>query len=114
MAGCSGRLERPRNRAKEGTVTPQAQVIEKGGTERLYGKFLNHKSREPTPARCSAPLFPSALSSNPGRLAGFDQALPGAVKELPDGLRIEIHARLGHLGHVFRGEGMTQKNTRTA
>ncbi|MCO4763610.1 MAG: bifunctional methionine sulfoxide reductase B/A protein, partial [Myxococcales bacterium] len=95
------------------------QVIEGCGTERAFtGKFLNHKAKGTyTCGRCDAPLFSSKTKFKSGSgWPSFDQALPGAVKEVRDrdGSRTEIQcARCGaHLGHVFRGERMTSKNTR--
>lgn len=95
------------------------QVVEQGGTERAFtGKFLNHKDDGAyTCARCAAPLFPSSAKFNSGTgWPSFETAVPGAVKEVPDkdGRRVEIRcARCdGHLGHVFRGEQLTDADTR--
>ncbi len=96
-----------------------ARVIEKGGTEAPFsGRFVDHKKQGTyTCARCNAPLFPSNSKFKSGTgWPSFDEALPGAIKEVrdADGQRVEIRcARCdGHLGHVFRGERFTGKKTR--
>lgn len=97
----------------------ESRVIENAGTEMPgSGQFLNHKEDGTyTCARCRAPLFASDTKFESGcGWPSFDDALEGAVAEHsdPDGRRVEIRcARCdGHLGHVFRGEGFTEKNTR--
>jgi len=67
--------------------------------------------------RCNSPLFSSQakFDAHCGWPA-FDDNFPNAVKRIPDedGRSVEIQCATcgGHLGHVFEGENLTQKNTR--
>lgn len=94
-------------------------IVEGCGTEPPFsGKYLKHDAKGTyTCARCGAPLFPSgAKFDSRSGWPSFDETIPGSVTEVkdPDGRRTEIRcARCdGHLGHVFRGEAMTSKDTR--
>ena len=97
----------------------ERRVIINKGTERPFtGEFWNHKERGMYTCRqCNAELFSSDAKFDSGTgWPSFDDTIEGAVKEVPDadGRRVEIVCANcgGHLGHVFRGEGMTNKNTR--
>lgn len=97
----------------------EARVILHKGTEMpftgKYDKFYEKGTY--TCKQCGAVLYKSSDKFNSGcGWPSFDDAIEGAVKEVPDadGMRVEIVcANCGaHLGHVFRGEQITPKNTR--
>jgi peptide methionine sulfoxide reductase msrA/msrB len=101
-------------------LTPmEKEILIHKGTERPYsGKFIYHKEHGTYSCKvCNTPLYHSGdkFNSKCG-WPSFDDAIKGAIKEQPDkdGKRIEIVcANCGaHMGHIFRGEGFTAKNTR--
>lgn len=99
--------------------TFEKHVIVDKGTERAFsGKYVNTTDKGVYKCKvCGAALYRSddKFSSHCG-WPSFDDAIPGAIKEVPDrdGRRTEIVcANCGaHMGHVFKGEGMTKKNVR--
>ena len=101
-------------------LTPEEEkvIVHKGTEYPGTGKYNNFK--EPGIygcKRCNTPLFSSKNKFNSGcGWPSFDDAISDNVKEIldADGRRIEIVCKNcgGHLGHVFRGEQFTPKNTR--
>ncbi|MBC8416388.1 MAG: bifunctional methionine sulfoxide reductase B/A protein [Candidatus Cloacimonetes bacterium] len=94
-------------------------VIEQKGTERPFtGIYTDHFEEGLYKCKkCGGPLFKSdnKFHSSCG-WPSFDDAIEGKVKEQTDadGRRTEILCANcnAHLGHVFLGEGLTDKNVR--
>lgn len=93
-------------------------IFEKGTEAPFSGEYNDHKEKGIYVCKnCGAQLFRSQdkFSSGCG-WPSFDDAIEGAVKRTmdADGRRTEITCANcgGHLGHVFEGEGFTDKNTR--
>ena len=101
-------------------LTPfEKHVIVDKGTERAFsGKYVKTVEKGVYKCKvCDTALYKSddKFDSHCG-WPSFDDAIPGAIKEVSDkdGRRTEIVCSNcgAHMGHVFKGEGLTKKNVR--
>ncbi|MBM2814670.1 MAG: peptide methionine sulfoxide reductase [Ignavibacteria bacterium] len=112
--GCSQDM----NNQKKLTTEEERVIVHKGTEPPFTGKYYNFQGKGTYICkRCSTALYSSSdkFDSECG-WPSFDDEIPGAVKRLTDadGRRTEIlctHCD-AHLGHVFEGERLTDKNVR--
>ncbi len=106
------------NKYRQLTQEEERVIIHKGTEHPFTGEYENHwKEGVYTCKQCGAELYRSRDKFDAGcGWPSFDDEIKGAVNRSldADGRRIEITCANcdGHLGHVFVGEGFTDKNTR--
>jgi peptide-methionine (R)-S-oxide reductase len=105
---------------KEKLTPEEYRVLREKGTEAPFSGALLHEKGSGTYLCkvCNNPLFPSTAKFDSGTgWPSFDQAIPGAVKEIEDSghgmRRTEVTCAVcdSHLGHVFN-DGPTETGKR--
>ena len=100
------------------TLEEERVIVHKGTEAPFSGEYNKFKAKGTFVCkRCDAPLYRSDDKFDSGcGWPSFDAELPEAVRRIPDqdGMRIEIGCNNcgAHLGHVFFGEKLTEKDTR--
>lgn len=93
-------------------------IINKSTENPFSGKYENlFKNGIYVCRQCDNPLYNSKAKFDAGcGWPSFDEMYEGTVKEIPDedGSRTEIVCAKcrAHLGHIFRGERLTERDTR--
>ncbi len=106
--------------SKYNQLTPEEKrIIEDKGTEAPFSGEYDafYKDGAYVCRKCNSPLFSSKAKFDAGcGWPAFDENFPNAVLRLPDmdAQRTEIECANchAHLGHVFEGEHLTEKDTR--
>lgn len=106
------------NKFRKLTPIEEYVIVNKGTEKPFTGEYYNYKSSGSYACKhCGAELYRSSDKFDSGcGWPSFDDEIKGAVLKQPDadGKRTEITcAKCGaHLGHVFIGEHLTQKDIR--
>jgi peptide methionine sulfoxide reductase msrA/msrB len=118
VATAAGGKQKEHDKMKQLTPEEERVIVGKGTEAPFTGKYLKHRADGIYSCkRCGQDLFRAQDKfDSEGGWPAFDDALPSAVRRSPDpdGLRTEIVCAAcgAHLGHVFTGEGFTQKGVR--
>lgn len=120
LNACNAQEQKTTTMEKYNKLTPQEdRVLNHKATDMPFtGDYYQKKDKGIYICRqCNAHLYNSddKFDSHCG-WPSFDDEVEGAVKRVTDadGYRVEIICNncQGHLGHVFEGEGFTEKDTR--
>ncbi len=101
-------------------LTPKEEmvIVHKATEPPFSGKYDKYwKKGTYICKRCNSPLYQSKDKFDSGcGWPSFDNEISGAIKQVLDSDKIRNEVQCvncgAHLGHVFTGEGLTEKNVR--